>query len=366
MKWKIPVVTVVLLLAMTSSAAQHDVTYKLALPGYRFVFPRDHASHPDYKLEWWYFTGQVRDQGGREFGYDLTFFRTGVDRVYDNPSQWTVHQLYMAHFAISDLNRRQFHFFEKVNREGPGIAGAQTDSLHCWNENWSAQLDGNTIRLHASAEDTQITLALDPERPPVVHGENGISQKGEGAGHASHYYSITRLRTTGMLTVDGESRTVEGESWMDHEFGTNQLTQEQIGWDWFSMTLDNGVDLMLYRMRRRDGSIDSHSGGTIVQPDLHSVRIRADEFRAISQRSWKSPKTNTTYPVDWRLTIPSQGVDLTVSAIMDDQELVATRSTGIAYWEGAIQVQGTWKGRPVHGRGYLELTGYAERFRPSV
>jgi len=342
--------------------------FQPALPGYRFVFPHDHGSHPEYKLEWWYYTGQLRAADGRTFGYELTFFRTGVDQAYERASAWNVRELYMAHFAVTDIDSRRFYSFEKLNRPGPGIAGAAIDKLNVWNENWSARDDdsagGRGMLLRASTPEAALDLSLASSKPAVIHGNDGVSQKSAGAGHASHYYSMTRLETKGSLQVGDRTFEVSGESWMDHEFGTNQLAEMQVGWDWFGLQLDNGVDLMLYRMRNRDGSLDPYSSGTIG--DGKAVHLTASEFSATPQRKWKSMKTGTEYPVEWTISIPSQDCQLHITPLLDAQELVTLRSTGIAYWEGAVTISGTWKGKPVQGRGYVELTGYAEKYRPRV
>jgi predicted secreted hydrolase len=346
--------------------AQQDVRYRQALPGYTYAFPHDHGAHRDFKLEWWYYTGNLRAEDGHQFGYELTFFRTGMDRIYDNPSTWRVGELYMAHFAVTDVTAKKFHYFEKLNRAGPGIAGASEGALNVWNENWSGRLEGVAITLVASAGEAAIELSLEPKKRPAIHGIGGVSQKAEGPGRASHYYSLSRLATRGVLRLGGTTFEVSGESWMDHEFGTNQLTEDQAGWDWFSIQLDNGAELMLYRMRNRDGSIDPHSSGTIVERDAGTRHLRISEFTAAPGRRWTSPKTGTSYPVEWTIVLPGRSTELRVTPLLDEQELVTTRSTGIAYWEGAIEIRGTWEGQPVTGHGYLELTGYAEQHRPKI
>jgi predicted secreted hydrolase len=338
--------------------------YRPALPGYVYQFPRDHGSHSEYKLEWWYYTGHLRADGGREFGYELTFFRAGVDNRVESASAWTINDLYMAHFAITDIAGGQFLYEEKLNRAGPGIAGAAKEDLDVWNENWSARGSGEKVMLRAKGKSMAVDLVLDPLGPPVIHGTDGVSQKAAGEGHSSHYYSIPRLKTEGTLVIGDLKFSVTGESWMDHEFGTNQLGQSQIGWDWFGLQLDNGINLMLYRMRNSDGSIDAYSSGTIMDGDARHLDRAA--FSATPLRTWTSGKTGTAYPVEWTISIPSQSSELRVTPLLEDQELVTTRSTGIAYWEGAVRVSGTWRGKPVEGRGYLELTGYLEKYRPRV
>lgn len=343
-----------------------EPAYALALPGYDYVFPRDHGSHPAYKLEWWYYTGNLRADDGRAFGYELTFFRIGTDRRSENPSAWSVHDLHVAHFALSDIDGQTFFFRERVNRQGPGIAHAAEGTLDVQNESWSARLEDGVIRLRAYADGVLLELALTSDKPPVIHGLDGISQKSDGVGQASHYYSLTRLASSGFLSIEGEGVGVTGESWMDHEFGTNQLAPQQVGWDWFSLQLDDGEELMLYQLRNRDGSIDRNSSGTVVSRTGASEHITRGQFGIRSFRTWESPKSGARYPLEWEVELPELSTTLRVIPLMDDQELVTIRSTGIAYWEGAVRVEGTWRGEPVTGHGYVELTGYSEEYRPSV
>ncbi len=344
--------------------------YRLALPGYVFEFPRDHGAHPEFQLEWWYYTGTL-DGGGKRFGYELTFFRTGMDVVASNPSAWNVDELHVAHFALSELTDGRFQFFERVHRSGPGIAYARPGGLDVKNESWTARfVDGGegppTMALRAFADGILLELELVPLKPPVIHGADGVSQKADGAGRASHYYSMTRLDTTGTLSIDGVLATVRGESWMDHEFGTNQLAPEQVGWDWFSLQLDNGEEVMLYQLRREGGTIDPNSSGTAVDRDGGALHLTRAEFDVTALRDWTSEASGATYRIDWDIEIPGLDALLRVRPSIDGQELVTTRSTGIAYWEGAVEVEGTWRGQPVRGHGYVELTGYRADYRPDV
>ena len=337
--------------------------WKDADPAYALAFPRDHAAHPDHRIEWWYYTGNLAAPAGRRFGYQLTFFRVGVDRRPINPSRWAVRDLYMAHFAVTDIERGAHHVAERLNRAGIGWAGASTETLHVWNDGWAATLDEadhGIQRLVAASDDEAlaIDLRLDPSGPPVLHGENGFSQKGAEVGNASHYYSLTRLRTTGRLVVGGETFDVGGLSWMDHEFGTSFLEPAQAGWDWFSIQLEDGTDLMVYVMRRIDGARDPRSSGTIVSP-AGVTHLDADDFRLTPGRRWTSPESGADYPVAWGIAVPRHGLELDVTAAVDAQELETGQSTGVTYWEGAIDVRGAREGVPVTGAGYLEMTGYA-------
>ncbi len=335
--------------------------WRSADPGYTLVFPRDHAAHPDHRIEWWYYTGNLMTSAGRRFGYQVTFFRVGVDRRPVNPSRWAVRDLYLAHLAVTDVAQGRHHVAERLNRAGVGWAGADRESLHVWNDGWSLTLeDDGAHRLVAASDDGEIAvdLRLEASAPPVLHGDGGYSRKGTEPGNASHYYSLTRLPTTGRLTAGGESFDVAGASWMDHEFGSSFLEPAQAGWDWFSIQLDDGTDLMLYTMRLLDGSADPRSSGTVATP-AGVTRLRVGDYRLVPGRRWTSPESAGAYPVAWRIAIPSLGVDLQAEAAVDAQELRTGRSTGVTYWEGAIDVRGTRGGAAVSGRGYLEMTGYA-------
>jgi predicted secreted hydrolase len=333
--------------------------WREAEAGYQYSFPRDHGSHDEYGIEWWYYTGNLQTKTGRRFGYQLTFFRVGVDPRPSNPSRWTVRDLYIAHFAISDIDRESFHSFERINRAGIGWAGADSLSYRVWNDQWEARLDGRTHLLTADDEGYELSLRLEPAKPEVIQGENGISQKGAAVGNASHYYSLTRLQTSGRLTVGGESFEVTGLSWMDHEFGTSFLEAEQTGWDWFSIQLEDGRDLMLFQIRRSDGSIDRHSSGTLIDAGGRATHIPFDELKLTPGEAWRSSASGAAYPTAWTIELPRYNLSLKVRAGFDDQELRTTESTGVTYWEGSVVIQGSSADQPVRGLGYLEMTGYA-------
>jgi len=342
----------------TSELAQKD-QWKQALPGYQFQFPRDHASHPEYKIEWWYYTGNVSAENGRQFGYQITFFRIGVDARPANPSRWAVRDLFMTHLAVTDIDERKYQFTERINRAGIGWAGASEEAYRVWNEDWEARLDESGChKLRAVESGFGIDLELEPGKQPVIHGEQGISQKGPQPGNASHYYSLTRMPTRGALKIEGKEWRVAGLSWMDHEFGTSFLEREQIGWDWLSLQLEDGSDLMLFQLRHADGSRDSHSSGTLVEPSGRPTLITARDFEMEAGESWQSPQSGAAYPVSWKIKVPGKGLELTVKAALANQELRTEKSTGVTYWEGAVIASGTLKGRPIWGRGYLEMTGY--------
>jgi predicted secreted hydrolase len=340
--------------------------FRLATEGYRYAFPRDHGSHQEFRTEWWYYTGQVMTKDGRPFGYELTFFRRGMpsEQTKTLPSQWAVTHLYLAHFAISDLSKGRFHYTDKMSRAALGKAGAAQDHLHAWIDRWRAESPStapDTQILEAAEGDLAIRLTVSSEKPPVVHGTNGISHKGPLVGQASHYYSFTRLATTGTLTVGNESFDVTGTSWMDHEFGSADLDKDLVGWDWFCLQLDDQRELMLYHLRRTDGSADPASSGTLIDRDGHGHHLTVSEFTLEPISYWTSQTSHARYPQRWRLTIPSQQLSFELVPLMADQELSTTRSTQVTYWEGAIEATGSIQGRAARAQGYMELTGYAER-----
>src|SRR5712671_4159523 len=195
--------------------------YRVALPGYRYSFPRDHFSHPDFQTEWWYYTGNVKSSNGHRFSFELTFFRQGLD--LDAKGAWDIHDLYVAHLALSDLNGGKFLHAERTNRAGPGIAGANEQEGRIWNGNWQVTWRDDEPLLQAIDERFSIRFTLRSAKPPVIHGQNGISQKADGPGRASHYISLTRINAVGEIEVDGQKSQVTGTAWMDHEFFTHQL-----------------------------------------------------------------------------------------------------------------------------------------------
>lgn len=346
-------------------------TFDMAAPGYQYRFPRDHGAHERFRTEWWYYTGHVTAADGRRFGFELTFFRRGIppDQIQTLPSKWSIQQLYLAHFALTDLNSGRFYYADKVSREGLGKAGAETDRLHVWVDRWSLEMAAPTApshQLQAATDSVAITLTVVPEKPPVIHGRDGISRKGADPGKASHYYSLTRLATEGQIRVGTETIAVTGLSWMDHEFGSADLGQNVVGWDWFSLQLSDSTELMWYSLRRADGSSDPVSSGTLVLADGRVQALDAQHLSIEPLAYWTSPRSKGRYPQRWRLTAPALGMDLTVESLLADQELDTSRSTRVTYWEGAVSASGQARGASVTGRGYVEMTGYAERFRPKL
>jgi predicted secreted hydrolase len=341
-----------------------NFTYQLALPGRRLSFPADHYAHPDFQTEWWYYTGHLETESGKRYGYQVTFFRFGVrDRQQEMKEKPLFTELYMAHFALSDLTAKKFIYRERINRGYGERAGAATDRYRVWNEDWKVEGDNKEHRIFAGDRGTTLALGLRSLKPPVLHGQNGLSQKGEGEGRASYYYSLTRMQTEGELTIDGRKERVQGLSWMDHEFGSNQLGEDQVGWDWFSIQLDNKTELMLYLMRRKDGSIEPYSSGTLVNPDGTSRHLALEDFRIEISERWKSSKSGASYPMKWKVSLPAEELQLEITPGFPAQELITNRSTRVTYWEGAVRVNGTASNRAIAGHGYVEMTGYAGRLK---
>jgi predicted secreted hydrolase len=333
--------------------------YRTAVPGYHFEFPRDYFNHPDFQTEWWYYTGNLKSASGHRYGFELTFFREAVGRDAAQAAPWDVKDLYLAHLALSDLDGRRFNHTERINRAGPGIAGASESTARIWNGNWQIQWEGVDQKLQAIDTQFQLRLTLHPEKPPVIHGENGVSQKSQGAGHASYYISLTRLAASGTLRWSGETLNVSGLAWMDHEFFTHQLGPDQIGWDWLSMQLDDNTELMLFHIRCKDGSVDPFSSGTGVDAQGQSIHLRPEDFilEPLAE-SWTSPATHAIYPIAWKIVIPKLKIDLEAHTALPSQELTGTTSFVPSYWEGAITLIGHRAQAPLGGVGYLEMTGY--------
>jgi predicted secreted hydrolase len=343
------------LLILNPLAAQ----YRTAVPGYRFEFPRDYFDHPDFQTEWWYYTGNLKSANGHHYGFELTFFRQAVSRDPAQAATWDVKDIYLTHLGLSDLDDQKFYHSERINRAGPGIAGVSASTARIWNGNWEIKWEASDQKLQAIDKQFQLHLTLHPEKPPVIHGENGASQKSQGAGHASYYISLTHLTANGQLQLNGESSELSGLAWMDHEFFTHQLESGQIGWDWLSLQLENNTELMLFHIRRNDGSLDPFSSGTYVDAQGKSTHLRAGNFtlQPLAQ-NWTSPVTHATYPIAWKIVIPELEIELEARTSLAAQELAGKTKIAPSYWEGAITLEGRQGKMPLSGVGYLEMTGY--------
>lgn len=350
----------------STPARAESPAWQTAAPGLRYEFPRDHGAHPAFKTEWWYFTGSFAStlDARQEFGFELTFFRQGVRPPGSQPqgtSRFIVPAFAFAHLALTDLRGNQFLFDQKITRgafQEAGWAVPGAVGTLAWIDDWTLQLlPSGAFRLLGASADFKIDLTLSTDKPPVIHGENGISQKAEGEGRASHYYSLTRLKVEGEVTVKGKTTPVAGESWFDHEWATNQLAADQVGWNWLSLQCNDGTELMLYQMRLKNGGIDPYSSGTLIDAKGETTHLSVDDFRfEPTGRRWKSPATGADYPLEWRVHVPSAGLEFLVQTPMENQELALPP---IAYWEGLVHAKGTRNGQPISAHGYLELTGYS-------
>ena len=357
--------------AEPAHGAAPTTQFAIARAPYAYRFPFDAGAHPAYQTEWWYYTGHVAASDGHRYGYELTFFRFGLKPGEIEPlpgqSRWRGDELYPAHFALTDVDGKRFDHVERFARSALGMGSASVGVLDTHVDDWyvhdlaqrNVARDRDTMVMHATAEMNGRTVALDfaqlPEKPPAIHGSEGVSRKAGCESCASHYYSYTRLRTTGALTIAGVRSPVTGISWMDHEFGSAQLESNQSGWDWFSIQLDDRRELMLYSLRQKDGSVTLQSSGSLIDAAGHVEHIELRDFSATATGTWKSPHTGATYPSGWHVRVPKAGVDLTLVPVLADQELAS--AIGGTYWEGAVDVRDA-SGKPV-GQGYVELTGYA-------
>ena len=326
--------------------------FAVALPGYRYEFPRDHFSHPEFQTEWWYYTGSLRS-GEQRFGFQLTFFRRAKSRDAAT-GVWSPDPVWLGHSALSDVSGGVYRHAQRLNRSGPGLAGADREKGLVWNGNWNA---GPTA-LRSVDDAYVLDLSLNALKPPVIHGQNGVSQKAAGAGRASHYISLPRIAARGTLHYENRALPVEGLAWMDHEFFTHQLAANQTGWDWFSIQLADNTELMLYRLRRSDGSVDSFSAGTYVDAQGKSRHLSAKDFELIPGPRWRSPRTGTQYPVQWEIRVPALGLALAATTPLPQQEVLSKGSYSPNYWEGVVDYRGTRAGAAITGSGYLEVTGY--------
>lgn len=351
-----------------------------------FVFPEDHGPHPGYRTEWWYYTGNLFSEDGDHYGYQFTIFRTQLlphsNEVTDSllheardrsPSPtsantarvntWQTDQLYMGHFAISQIGSGNHLFEERFSRGAVGLAGSEADPFRVWLEDWSVELkpetvpnaNGNmTMLLSAAMDNARLTLELTPAKPIVFHGKGGYDKKGEEDGNASYYLSFTRLQTNGHVTVDDQTRSVSGYSWMDHEWSSSALEEQQTGWDWFSMQFDNGMELMYYQLREENDLFSPYSTGTLITSDGETETLGQKDINLQVVDHWVSPVSGARYPVAWRLSNPERGIDLSVNVLIREQEM----NVSVRYYEGAIEITGVLQEEPVSGYGYVEMTGY--------
>lgn len=337
-----------LISSVVSAREYRDVT-----PGTGIQIPRDFSFREGYRVQWWYFTGHLFTESGREFGYQLTFFAVNVqERNYR--SEFGVNRIYISHFALSDLQTGRFFFSDQADTDAYKLAGAGQDFLHVWvGQN---RLTGNSraMHLHAADREKSIDLTLEPLKPPVLHGESGYSRKSEESPvHASLYFSYTNLKTRGTIKAGKNTFRVEGKTWFDREISSQGLSSDQLGWDWFAVQLDDNRELMIYLLRKKDGTIDRCSSGTYISASGAYRHLQKDDFRVSVLDYAVSRKSGARYPSLWEITVPSERLKLRITPSLQDQEIIAQRTTGNRYWEGTCVVEGT-----ARGRAYVEMTGY--------
>jgi predicted secreted hydrolase len=338
--------------------------WRKALDSRIWNFPGDHGAHPEFRTEWWYFTGHVEDESGRLFGYQLTFFRQGMAQKPLQKSAWALRDVYFAHAALSDVADQKLHVLEKVSRGSLGMADYSREKMDIRLENWSIRQTGeNGFALKAQGGEVELSLDLEAVKPKVFHGKGGLSQKAEGAGNASFYYSYTRLQSKGLLRLSKREFRLKGWSWFDHEFSTTALSEQQVGWDWFAIQLESGEELMMYGLRLRDGTVDRYSHGTWVDKNGISTSLALKDFHVSVLDMWKSVQSGGNYPAAWKIEIPSKRLVLEVRPAFADQELRLKGLAPLNYWEGSCKVEGQREGQPTKGRAYVEMTGYAGSLR---
>jgi predicted secreted hydrolase len=350
----------VILAVLLASVARAGEGFAAPRPGRVFEFPRDHGAHPEYKTEWWYYVGHVHAASGESFGYQLTFFRAALRKPDPKArSAWSLNTIYFAHLALTDPDRGVFAFREKAGRGALGLSGAAAGAMRVWIDDWQAELIGEEFHLQAQDSGLGLDLILKPIKPPALHGEGGYSRKSGREAAASYYYSLPRLDTRGTITVDGRPLPVTGASWMDHEFFSQAMAPGLAGWDWFSLQLAGGWDVMLYILRQKDGSMDPASSGSLIDPAGGVIHLKLADFTVKPTGVWTSPHTRAQYPAGWEIIIPGAGYRLNLTPTLSDQEVRSQVPAKVTYWEGQVKITGVKNGAPTSGWGYTELTGYA-------
>jgi predicted secreted hydrolase len=322
-----------------------------------FVFPADHGPHPEFRSEWWYFTGNLETADARQFGFELTLFRfaLGPRAAASGGSAFRTNEIFMAHFAITDEEAKRFDARERTSRGALGLAGTATEPLRVWVKDWSITLEPTgRWRLDARDGDMALALALDTDVPPVAQGDGGLDRKGPEPGNASYYYSVPRLRARGSLETGGQTFDVTGRAWLDREWGTSALGSGVVGWDWFALQLADGGDLMFYRLRRAGGDASEFSGGTFVDATGRVTHLAARDVEVAASGTWESRVTGSRYPSGWRLRVPTLDLALDVEPYLEDQEV----DLSVRYWEGAVRAAGNLGPARISALGYVELTGY--------
>ena len=375
--------TAIAMALAASTGKTQQTSFAQALAPRPLEFPHDQGPHPDFRQEWWYLTGNLDSATGERFGFELTIFRfalaaamppapaspsatAAASAASAGRSAWSTRQVYLGHFAITDVARHQFRFAERLARGALGLAGAQAEPFRVWVGNWRI---GESPAIHAASPGSMpgesswrvgadepgyvLSLTARPLMPPVLNGQDGLSRKSAEPGNATYYYSIPRVAVEGTIVRDGRPLQVHGLAWLDREWGSGSLGPRESGWDWFGLQLGDGSCIMFYSLRDRDGAENPYSAGTWVGPHGQTRPLARNDVQIQVLDHWVD-RRGARYPSRWRLQVPSLGLDLRVHPVLPDQEL----TTSPRYWEGAVDVTGTRSGRPVGGRGYVELVGY--------
>jgi predicted secreted hydrolase len=334
-----------------------DSPYAAVTPDRSIVFPADFGSHPQFRTEWWYVTGWLTTRGGESLGFQITFFRTNP-RIDDaNPSAFAARQLLIAHCAISDPKRGQLWQDQRIRRAGFGLAEAAEGDTNVWIDNWMLRRDAGVYAAKIAAEDFSMDLQLSESQPPLLNGASGFSRKGPAVSAASYYYSLPHLKVAGTISRKGSTGSVAGEAWFDHEWSSEYLDSEAVGWNWIGINLDDGGALMAFSIRGSHGE-QRWAGATIRAPDGSVQVMQATDVNFQARRNWVSPRTGVAFPIAWTVHVGTR--DIEIEPLLDNQENDTRLSTGAIYWEGAVRALA---GGRIVGRGYLELTGYGERLR---
>ncbi|WP_435301560.1 lipocalin-like domain-containing protein [Aeromonas rivipollensis] len=320
--------------------------FRKAEPGQPIKLPADHGAHPDYRSEWWYLTGNLKDEQGRDYGIQWTLFRQGIEQQITSDNPWLSPQLWLAQFAITDVSKGSHQQDERTSRQGPGLAGASGGEY--WLREWRLASEGESLfpaTLKVQSKMGELNLKVSATKPVVLQGKAGYSEKSPG--NASFYYSYPRLTLSGTLTLAGETRTVTGQGWFDHEWSSSVLAQWQSGWDWFSLQLADGRELMLFRLRTKAGHTEPENRyGILIEGDGSSRVLAPESIVLTPGKTWRGPK-GQPYPIEWQLR--AADLNLVIKARQPNQAMTGR----FDYWEGAVSVSGD-----ASGVGYLEMTGY--------
>ena len=347
--------------ALLTPAGDQDLSgYATATIPDNVEFPRDLGTHDDYQTEWWYYTGNLEADNGRQFGYQFTIFRRALapeGGELADASDWRSNQLYFAHFTVTDVQGEGFYPAEKFSRGAVGLAGAEASPYRVWIENWQAvENEDGLVEIIAETDEVALNLTLTETLPPILHGDGGLSIKGPGEGNASYYYSLIQQRSEGEVRIGTETFNVTGLSWKDHEYSTSALEDGANGWDWFSVQFDDGSALMFFEIRKNDGGLSDFSHGSYIAADGTVTPLEKGAWELEVLDEWTSPTSGATYPSGWRITVPSLDLEMEGTPLLENQEL----NVSTIYWEGATEFVGTKGGVPITGLGYVELTGYAQ------